>query len=239
MRSGLLVQGVSREPDNHWSRAYLGPRHDEYIVNTYPLTDKPGSIYEYNNATSELVALVIERATGRRYAEFVGTELFKPIGAAGGEVWLNRPGGLAHSGCCMMVPAETFVRLARLVLDDGVANGKRLLPTGYVAEMKTGTPQNPYYGLGLWIGGTYTDRRGFQNPTRPGGKTFHSEPYASNDVVMFDGNSNQIVYIVPSQDLIVLRVGETPPRQPEWDNAKLPNLILRGIPRAKLTPQPR
>jgi hypothetical protein len=56
---------------------------------------------------------------------------------------------------------------------------------------------------------------------------------------MFDGNSSQIVYIVPSQQLVVLRTGDAPPRTPEWDNARLINIILGGIPGAKLTPQPR
>ena len=59
--------------------------------------------------------------------------------------------------------------------------------------------------------------------------TLHSEPFAADDLVMFDGNSNQIVYIVPSAKLIVLRVGDGPPKSPEWDNTKLPNLILRGF----------
>jgi len=238
MRSGLLAQGVSAEPDNIWSRAYLHPFHERIILDDYPLTDAPGSIYEYSNATSELIALIIERATGRRYAEFIGNEVLKPIGAAGGKVWLNRPGGLAHSGCCALLPAETYARMAMLVEQDGVWNKKKLLPAGYVEAMKTGTAQNPHYGLGLWLGGDYIERRGFANASRPTPKVLHSEPYLSNDVVMFDGNSNQIVYIVPSQNLVVLRTGDAPPRSPEWDNARLINTVLAGIPGAKLTPQP-
>jgi len=229
MRSGLLAQGWDPDPMNPWSRSYLHPFHERIIVEEYPLTDAPGSIYEYNNATSELVALVIEKATGRRYAEFVSEAVLKPIGAAGGEVWINRPGGLAHSGCCIMLPPETWVRLAKLVLDDGMAGGKRLLPKGYVTAMKTGTAENPWYGLGLWVAGRYTERRGFANPARQAPKTLHSEPYAAKDLVMFDGNSNQIVYIVPSEGLIVLRTGDSPPKSPEWDNAKLPNLLIAGI----------
>ena len=129
--------------------------------------------------------------------------------------------------------------MAMLVARDGKWQGKRLLPRGYVAAMKTGTAQNPHYGLGLWLGAHYVERRGFANPNRPLPKVLHSEPYLSNDVVMFDGNSNQIVYIVPSQDLIVLRTGNSPPRSPEWDNARLINTILAGIPSARLTAQPR
>jgi CubicO group peptidase (beta-lactamase class C family) len=239
MRSGMLAQGLNPDPNNIWSRAYLHPDHGRIIVEEYPLSDPPGTRYEYANAPSELIALVIERATGRRYADFIGTEVLKPIGAAGGEVWVDRPGGLAHSGCCMMLPAETWARLAMLVLNGGRANGRQLLPAGYVDEMKTPTAANPYYGLGLWVAGTYTDRRGFANPARPLPKVLHSEPYLARDVVMFDGNSNQIVYIVPSARLIVLRTGDSPPRQPEWDNSYLVNTVLRGIRGLKADPQPR
>lgn len=240
MRSGLLAQGLSLDPMNIWSRSYLHPHHDQIILDEYPLTDAPGSVYEYSNATSELIALIIERTTGRRYAEFIGTELLQKIGAPGGQVWLNRQGGLAHSGCCALLPAQSYARMAMLVAQDGVWNSQQLLPKAYVAQMKTGTAENPHYGLGLWLGSDYIERRGFANNARPGPKVLHAEPYLANDVVMFDGNSNQIVYIVPSQNLVVLRTGGSPPRQPEWDNSKLINLILAGLKTDKpLTPQPK
>jgi len=229
MRSGLLAQGFSTERDNPWARAYLDPDHGTYIINQYPMTDVPGTKYEYNNATSDLVAIVIERATGRRYADFVGHEILKPIGAPGGEVWINRPGGLAHSGCCMMLPAQSWLRLGILLLNDGRVGDRRLLPDGYVREMARGTPQNPYYGLGLWVAGTYIERRGFANPSRPGPKVLHSEPYLARDIFMFDGNSNQLVYVIPSERMVILRTGATPPKTPEWDNSKLPNTLIRGI----------
>jgi hypothetical protein len=59
----------------------------------------------------------------------------------------------------------------------------------------------------------------------------HSEPYLARDLFLFDGNANQVVYIVPSAELVVLRIGEPPPRSAsgEWDNTKLPNLLLRAI----------
>jgi CubicO group peptidase (beta-lactamase class C family) len=239
MRTGLLAQGFSTDRDNPWARAYLDPDHGRYIVEQYPLTDTPGSIYEYSNATSDLVALVIERATGRRYAEFVGNEVLKPIGAPGGEVWINRPGGLAHSGCCMMLPAQSWLRLGTFLLSDGKVGNRRLLPENYVREMRTATPQNPYYGMGLWVGGRYIDRRGFGNPNRPGPKVLHSEPYLADDIFMFDGNSNQLVYVIPSERMVILRTGATPPKSPEWDNAKLPNMLLRGIIRKPGEPAPR
>ena len=71
MRSGLKPQGPATEIGDILNRAYLHPRHDEVIINDYPLTHEPGSRYEYSNANSELVAPLIERATGARYEDWI------------------------------------------------------------------------------------------------------------------------------------------------------------------------
>ncbi|WP_029013510.1 serine hydrolase domain-containing protein [Niveispirillum irakense] len=240
MRTGFLEQGFSPDPASPWNLAYLSSDHGTYIIQDYPLTHEPGTRYGYSNATSELIAVVIERATGRRYAEFVGTELLSPVGAPGGEVWINRPEGLAHSGCCMMLPARSWLHMARLLLDDGVVNGKRLLPEGYVQEMATATAQNPHYGLGLWVAGPYQDRRGFGAPGAPGPQVLHSQPYLDKDLFMFDGNGNQTVQISRAAGLIVLRMGPNPPKDVDWDNSRLPNLLLGGLKQpVKLTAQAR
>jgi CubicO group peptidase (beta-lactamase class C family) len=228
MTSGLAQQGPVGDPASIMSRAYLHPRHDAIIIKDYPLTAPPGTIYQYANASAELIAVVIERATHRRYGEFVSSEILKPIGAAGGEIWVDHPGGLAHSGCCIMLPGESFLRLGLLLLNDGVWQGRRLLPEGYVQAMKTPTPQNPRYGLGVWIPGEYIQRRGFGRPDQMLGAVLHSEPYVASDLFLFDGNHNQVLYMIPSQKLAILRMGGAPPKSPEWDNSYLPNLILRA-----------
>jgi len=237
MRSGFLPQSASADPAHILNRAYLHPRHDEIIIREYPVVDVPGSRYEYNNASSEMVAVLIERATGRRYAEFISSEVLRLVGAPGGNVWVNRPGGVAHSGCCLMLPAEAWLRLGILLAADGVWEGQRLLPEGYVTEMRRGTAENPYYGLGVYVAGEYTPRRGFAHPEREADsrKVLHSEPYLAADLFLFDGNANQVVYIIPSERLVILRMGDNPPRGEgrEWDNTVLPNTVLRGILRAR------
>lgn len=229
MRSGLLDQGFSPDPDHPWNQAFLGLDHGRYIVEQYPLTHTPGTRYGYANAPSELIALVIERATGRRYADFIGREVLRPVGAHGGQIWIDRPGGLAHSGCCLMLPAQDWVRVAVLLINDGRVGNRRLLPRGYVAEMLRGTPENPHYGLGIWLGCPWQERRGFGAPGAPGPQVLHSAPYHDPEMFLFDGNSNQTVHISPANRLIILRMGANPPRSPEWDNAYLPNLLIDGL----------
>ncbi|MCY3988525.1 MAG: serine hydrolase [Gammaproteobacteria bacterium] len=231
MRAGFFPQVPPQGPTDLISRTFLHPRHDEIIVAEYPVIDEPGTRYEYNNAAGDMVAVLIERATSRRYAEFVSTEIWQKIGAMGGMVWVNRPGGTAHSGCCMLAPAENFLRLAIAMLQDGVWEGERLLPEGYVKEMITPTRENPYFGLSIWVAGRYSGRRGFANPDRGMPEILHGEPYLAADLYLFDGNANQVVYTVPSQNLVILRTGLPPPRNEntEWDNSVLPNTIMRGI----------
>jgi len=238
MRTGLLAQALSGGSEDMLYRAYLHPRHDEVIIRDYPVTDEPGTRYEYSNANAELVAPLIERATGQRYADYLSQALLEPLGAPGGSVWVNRPGGTAHSGCCMLLPAQNWVRMAILLLDDGVWEGRRLLPAGYAAEMRRVSEQNPHYGLGVWVAGDYLERRGYANPEMGVGEVLHSEPYLDQDLYLFDGNSNQVVYIVQSKRMIILRTGAVPPRDLEWDNSFLPNLLIRDVNRTVVEPMP-
>ena len=229
MRSGLLEQAFVADPESPLNRAYLDADHGRYLVEQYPMTHAPGTHYGYANATSELVAVVIEAATGRRYTEFVNDEVLVPLGAMGGEQWVSSPGGLAHSGCCITMPAESWLRLGALLAQDGVWQGRRLLPKGYVTAMATGTPQNPNYGLGLWLGEPYREYRGFGAPDAPGPKVYQSAPYADAGMFLFDGNGSQTVHISRKHHLVVLRMGPNPPKEAGWDNAYLPNLLIGAL----------
>ena len=231
--------GISRFSYNSfapWSqtmREYLGEHHERLLIDETKYEYKPGSEYDYSMITSDMLAIVIERATKQRYAEYVGKSLIQPIGAQGGTVFINRPGGLAHSGCCMMLPAESFIRLGILMASDGMWEGKRILPEGWIAETLKPSPANPKWGLHMWLGQPYQKRvRFFPARSQPIG-TLHSEPYLADDLFLWDGSGNQAMWIVPSKQLIVLRFGPTPKPKAgmpgEWDNSLLPNTLLRGL----------
>jgi CubicO group peptidase (beta-lactamase class C family) len=231
--------GISRFEYNDfkpWSqtmREYLSETHERILIDETRKDYEPGTEYDYSMITSDILALVIERATKQRYADYVGKNLLQPIGAQGGTVYVNRPGGLAHSGCCMMLPAESFVRIGVLLIENGKWNNTRILPEGWVKETVTPSPANPHWGLHMWIGDPYAKRRRFFPERSQALGTLHSEPYVARDVFLFDGSGNQAMWMSPSLRLVVLRFGATPPGKTgtpgEWDNSLIPNMIMRGI----------
>ena len=112
---------------------------------------------------------------------------------------------------------------------DGVWEGEQLLPKGYADAMRQGAAENIHAGLGLYLGHPYKEYRGANNPDSDPFPTYHSEPYARDDLYLFDGNSNQVVYMIPSEDLLILRLGATPSKEQPWDNAILPNMVLEAL----------
>lgn len=231
MHSGLLPQAAAFELDNVLNRAYLHPFHERVIIEDYPMVEEPGKVYAYSNANGDIIAPLIERATGMGYADWLTQEVFEPLGAQGGEIWFNRDGGVPHSGCCAMLPAETYLRLAVLLMQGGEWEGEALLSPDFISDIKSPGPGFPNAGMGLYLGSPYSPRLSPGGPSDDENSygTPQSEPFLRDDVFFFDGNSNQVAYMVPSENLVILRTGSWPPEAPGWDNAYLTNLILSDL----------
>lgn len=231
MHSGLLPQAAAFEADNVLNRAYLHPYHERVIIEDYPMVAEPGEVYAYSNANGDLIAPLIERATGMGYADWLTQAVFEPLGAKGGEIWFNRDGGVPHSGCCAMLPADTYLRLAVLLVQNGEWEGEALLSPEFIADIKAPGPGFPNAGMGVYLGTPYASRLSPGGPDIEEGDygTPQSEPFLRDDVFFFDGNSNQVAYMVPSENLVILRTGSWPPEEPGWDNAMLPNLFLGDL----------
>jgi len=64
------------------------------------------------------------------------------------------------------------------------------------------------------------------------------EPYATNDVFLVEGNGGNRMWLIPSLQIAILRTGRMPRNPSDWDDAHIPNLIIRGT-RDYLPPQAR
>jgi CubicO group peptidase (beta-lactamase class C family) len=182
----------------------------------------PGTYFEYNNASSQLLLLLVERATGQRYADYLASRLWQPLGAAEAALWMDREGGVPRGFCCLFASARDWLRVGLLLAADGKVGERQLIASEWVQAMKTPSSTNPNFGMHLWLGSPPTKERKYNDYSV---KAFHSEKFLAEDIYYIDGFGGQRVYVVPSRDLIVVRTGVS---QLDWDDAPLINTIIRA-----------
>ena len=204
--------------------ALLVGRDMRPITLAQPVAEPPGQTFEYNSINPLVLGLVIENATGRPYAEYFSQALWEPLGAGDAWVQMDSEGGMARSFCCLDVTARSWLRLGLLHLHNGYANGRQVVPREWIAAIRRPAPTNPNYGYLTWLGNEYEEQRKYNSKSTLRG--YHSEPFAADDVAYFDGFGGQRVYIIPSADMVIVRTGAL---ATEWDDARLPNLLLAGL----------
>lgn len=183
-----------------------------------PLEHPPGEVFDYNNVNSQLLSMVLERATGESFSDYLSSRLWQPLGAGDGFLWLDRPGGHAKPFCCFFTTAQDWVRLGQLLLHDGRVGDTQVISPAWLEQMRAESPLEPTFGLHVWLKARTTDY--------PNVNLASSAPFAARDTVYLDGRHHQRVYVIPSQDLVIVRIGEDPPA---WDDAVIVNAIVEGL----------
>jgi CubicO group peptidase (beta-lactamase class C family) len=215
MSSGLEEADASVAPWGSTIREFLGTDiRAEYLKPR--LAHRAGVDWSHQNVDPEILA------------EFLSDALWKPIGAGDAWMFLDRPGGTVHAECCLIARQGDWLRIGELLLNDGVYQGDRVLPAGWVQAMRTPARGNPNYGFQLWLGTPYAAERPY-SPTRRQFANRASEAYAADDVFFLDGFGKYRLWLVPSLGLEILRTGVNPSRAADWDDARIPNLIIRGV----------
>lgn len=204
-------------------RLFIGPDMEQAILR-FETTDAPGSEFIYNSANSQLLMLILQRATGRPYPEYVSEKLWQPLGAKDATQWMDRADGMPKAYSFFQARPRDWLRIGLAMKDNGVFNGAQVIPLEWLEQMKTPSANNPKYGFQLWIGSPYVPER-FYNSNTPFGVK-QAEPFLVDDVVFFDGGGGQRVYVIPSADLVIVRTGMP---SPDWDDGVLPNIVLRAL----------
>jgi CubicO group peptidase (beta-lactamase class C family) len=110
---------------------------------------EPKAFYNVSPANTQLVAVILERATGEPYERYVDENVWRPLGAGPAELQLDRRSGMPAAHCCWRAAARDVLRVANLLVTDGVADGHRVLPPGWSREMARASRANPETGLQL------------------------------------------------------------------------------------------
>jgi len=162
-----------------------------------PLAATPGSRWRYTSGNYIILSRILRDAVGGNadaVLRFARQELFDPLGMRGVTLEFDATGTPIGS-TFMFATARDWARLGMLYLDDGIVDGRRILPEAWVQYVTLPTTDSRYgYGAGWWTSLTLTGRDGKGTSLPPG-------------AFFANGRLGQFVIVVPSERLVVVRLG--------------------------------
>jgi len=195
MRDGLEFVEDYSDPETCNCLAMLfGPGADDVAAYAAerPLAAEPGSIFNYSSGSTNLIARVLRNAVGGTadaFERFLADEVLGPLGIEEPDARFDAAGNWIASSY-LYLRAREFARIGEFTLRDGVWDGRRLVPEGWIDRGRTAISADPadpiFYGEHWWV---YDDPWG----------TFGAKGY-----------EGQALLVVPGLDLVIARLGQTP-----------------------------
>jgi len=191
MSSGLDWDEDYHDPLGQTAEAYFAPNLKKQMMRLKAV-EPPGEIFKYHSSCSQLLAFIVESATGQSVNEYTSEKLWKPMGAKHPALWnTDTKRGDEKAFCCINSNARDFARLGKLYMNQGNWNGTQLLDSNYVKEATSVSNlldedgnKNVNYGYQFWI----ANRKGL-------------------DVYYTRGLWGQYVICIPEKDMIIVRLG--------------------------------
>ncbi|MET3123422.1 CubicO group peptidase (beta-lactamase class C family) [Oxalobacteraceae bacterium GrIS 2.11] len=202
MSSGLQFNEDYGDVSDVTRMLFLSPDMSAF-VHDRPLEHPAGTFWNYSTGTSVLLSRIWQDRAGTNALAFPHDKLFTPLGMSSAFIEADEHGTLV-GGSYMYATAQDWARFGQFLLQDGVWNDHHLLPDGYVTMMHSAAPasQGRYRQGQVWLEGPYGDKPA-DGKTGP---TFHLPA----DTYWLQGHDGQTVAIVPSKQLVVVRLGLTP-----------------------------
>jgi CubicO group peptidase (beta-lactamase class C family) len=217
MSSGLRFDEGMSSPRSDVMRMLFTTADAGRFAVDRPLEAAPGSRWQYSSATTNILSRIIRNvvADDEAYLTFPRRALFEPLGMSTAVMETDAAGTFVASSY-LHASARDWARFGSLYLEDGVADGGRLLPEGWVQYSIVPAPADPSsrYGAHFWV----------QVPEEYAGK----DPHLPVPAFHAAGHEGQFVTIVPSYDAVIVRLGRT--RYPGvWDHAAFIRDVLAGL----------
>jgi len=163
-----------------WNEDYADPKSDVALFNAHkaePGVDvtvsymrklkrevPPGTKWVYKTGETNLIGVLVSSATKKNLSDYLSEKIWRPFGMEQNASWLLGPTGHEISGCCVQASTRDFARFGLFMLGGGMAEGKAVLPDGWIAAATTkhaDTSQAEFgYGYQWWTmnDGSYTAR---------------------------------------------------------------------------------
>lgn len=216
MSSGLQWKEVYAGNSDATRMLFASHRAAELALHK-PLEFPPDSVWEYSSGTTNLISELVRRKVGgddRQYFNFPHYFLFNKIGMRTAVIEPDASGTFVGSSF-MYASARDWARFGLLYLNDGVWNGDRILPPGWVEYSQQPTPKAPRerYGAHFW---------------RTKGE--HAEANdIPGDAYHLSGYEGQKVVIIPSSHLVIVRLGFSQPES-NWDFTGFVESVVKAFP---------
>ena len=178
------------------------------------LTFKPGTHWYYSSGTTNIISRYFRNILGEenRYLTFLQQRLFDELDMKSAFIETDESGLLIGSSYGYATPRD-WAKFGLLYLHDGIWNGKRILPEGWIDFTKTQVPDSKgKYGAHFWL-----NQNGSQYPDAP------------FDMYNADGFLGQYVFVIPSHDVVIVRMGTG---KAGFDENTFLKSILASIPKS-------
>lgn len=181
---------------------------------THVLKYKPGSRFSYTSGNTNMLCRLMRQKKGEDWFAFPYQELFYKTGMYHTLLEPDAAGTYVGSSY-VYASARDYARFGLLYCNNGNAGGIQILPEGWLSEVSKPAPSDPqkHYGYQFWLNG-YTDTSCTQS--------IYQE--AASDLLCADGFKGQRIIIVPSQQLVVVRLGGN-----SWDEHKFLQQLLPAL----------
>ena len=185
MASGLDWIEHYTSPFSITARANYDDDLAETILNQ-KVIKTPGQEFEYLSGSTQLLGMVIEKATQKKLADYLSESFWKPLGAKSDALWQldDYENRLAKAFCCISSNARDFARFGKLYKDHGKWNGRQILDSTFVAKATKSRFEGQPYGYGFWI-----------------------SDYMDKHIFLMRGILGQYVITIPEDNLIIVRLG--------------------------------
>ncbi|AWH72692.1 serine hydrolase [Dokdonia sp. Dokd-P16] len=214
MQSGLRVDNNVQNIFSDVISLYMGTDVEGTALKI-PLSKEPATAFEYNNANTQLLAIIIEKATGLPIEQYASSRLWKHIGAADAGWWLDKEDGMPRTFCCFFAQAEDWMIIGQLLLQNGEWRGEQVIPKKWISKMLTQSTLERDYGYQIWLN---YESGGNREKDR-------TSPFLAKNFLI-DGTHNQEVMVVPQEEIVLVRIGEKPA---SWDESFMINKILVSL----------
>jgi Putative enzyme of poly-gamma-glutamate biosynthesis (capsule formation) len=177
------------------TQLYYGDNLDKITFGMKSI-EAPGVNFIYQSGVTQLLANIIEKATGENVSSYVSRRIWTPIQAEEDALWsLDRIDGTEKAYCCFNSNARDFARIGQLILDNGRWNGQQIVPEQYIIDATTPDENliykehneiNRHYGYQFWA----LEKNGMTIP-------------------YMRGIMGQYVFAIPEKNAVVVRLGRS------------------------------